>query len=182
MSTSTPHFTSGAVGTRDYAAPEVLSGIRKVDDALNSSLGRSTLLYNDHKLPKKSLGTCISSYGMVADSFSVGTTIHYMLTGVPAGTNVEDFMAVKNHPLVILARSLMKCFPKSNRKRAKTHRTSSDLPGNVRNLIRSLTHHDPGRRATVRSATRHPWIETSASTPPEVEHGGPIEYLKCGGD
>ena len=148
---------------------------------MNSSLGRSKL-YTDHKLPKQTLGACVSSYGMIADSFSVGVTIHYMLTGVPAGTNVEDFMAVKNHPSMILARYLMKCFPKSTRKRANTYRTSSDLPGNVINLIRGLTHHDSGRRATVRSATHHPWIETSASTPPEMEYGGPIEYLKCGGD
>jgi serine/threonine protein kinase len=126
---------------------------------------------------------------MVADAFSVGATIRHMVTGVPPNMDVEDFIARRNHPLMKLSRSLgRRCallLPSNGRKRrrrTKRYRSSADLPHDVRNLIHGLTHYDPRRRATVRSATRHPWLETSAGADdasPELEHGGPISYLKC---
>jgi serine/threonine protein kinase len=173
-------FTSGAVGTRSYAAPEILSGIRALADSMNSSLRRAKG-YSTQQVPNKTLGACVSSYGMVADAFSVGATIRHMVTGVPPSIDVEDFIAERNHPLMKLARSLRKRLLRNNRKRAKKYRTSSDILVDVRDLIHSLTYYDWRRRATVRSVTQHSWIKTSASTSPEVKHGGPIAYLKCGG-
>ena len=178
--TSRIFHTPGAVGTRDYAAPEILSGLRNVIDIMNSSLRRSKCC-TGRQLLKRSLTACASTYGMVADAFSVGATIRHMVTGVPAGSDVEAFIASKNHPISKMARSLKKRLKTSNRKRAKKYRTISDLPGDVRNLIRGLTHQDPMRRATVRSVTQHNWIKTSTTTPLDMGQGGPLAYLDCGG-
>lgn len=66
-----------ALGTRNYAAPEIMSGLRKVSSyiSLNSSShGKSN--NSSSKAGKKkakerrSLSECVSSYGMVADAFS----------------------------------------------------------------------------------------------------------------
>ena len=132
----------------------------------------------------RTLGACVSSYGMIADAFSVGATIRHMVTGVAPSENVEEFIAFKNRPLKLLMRSLKKRIQKDNPKRMKIYRTSSDLPDDVKDLIQSLTNSNAKQRATVRSATSHPWIKASALTTKrhEIEHGGPIVYLKCGGD
>ena len=136
---------------------------------------------------------CVSSYGMVADAYSVGATVRHMVKGVPPNVDVQDFIDARDHPLAKLGRCLGgRLLPgKRNRRwrraNGKRYRASSDLPGDVKGLIRDLTHYDSRRRATVRSMTRHPWIvETSSSSSsssscPEAEHGGPIAYLKCGG-
>mmetsp|Transcript_5338 Transcript_5338/g.13360 ORF Transcript_5338/g.13360 Transcript_5338/m.13360 type:complete len:110 (+) Transcript_5338:896-1225(+) len=107
-----------------------------------------------------------------------------MVTGVPPTISVEDFIASKNHPLKKLARSIKKCIKKDSQKRAKKYRQSFDLPAGVNELIQILTHYNAKRRATVRSVTRHPWIEMSAlpsqqAKGKELEHGGPVVYLKC---
>ncbi|KAL3806577.1 hypothetical protein ACHAXA_000283 [Cyclostephanos tholiformis] len=181
-----------AVGTRSYAAPEILSGIRSlvVDNLNSSSLRRSNnnkgRSFDDRFTPTpnptKTLGSCVSNYGMVADAFSVGATIRHMVTGVPPNVDVGDFMAWRDHPLMRLSRSLGRCIRRKDKRRRKKYRSCADLPLDARNLIHNLTHYDPSRRATVRSVTRHPWIETSgaeADAYPESGPGGPIAYLKC---
>ena len=56
-----------ALGTRNYAAPEIMSGLRRVasfSKLSSSSPGESELE------TKRSLAACVSNYGMVADAFS----------------------------------------------------------------------------------------------------------------
>lgn len=166
-----------ALGTRNYAAPEILSGIRNSFRSLNDSV---------HKRKKnKTLGACVSDYGMDADAFSVGSTIRHMVTGVSPGINVEEFIASKNQTLKKLARFLKKRVNKDHHKRVKTYRLSIDLPEDINDLIQILTHYRPSKRATVRSVISHPWIGISATLSPsqnernELEHGGPIVYLQC---
>lgn len=173
------------MGTRSYAAPEILGGIRNRRNVLNRSLSGSRSAHNKGR--KKTLGECVSSYGMIADAFSVGATIRHMVTGVPPSENVEEYIANKNRPLKLLIRSLKHRISKDNPKqRVKKYRMSSDLPEDVKDLIQNLTHSNAKRRATVRSATSHPWIKSSVSKSMigghEIEHGGPIVYLDCGGD
>ena len=100
---------------------------------------------------------------------------------------MEDYIANKNRPLKLLIRSLKHRISKDNPKqRVKKYRMSSDLPEDVKDLIQNLTHSNAKRRATVRSATSHPWVKSSVSKSMigghEIEHGGPIVYLDCGGD
>jgi hypothetical protein len=56
------------LGTRMYAAPEVLSGIKDVIQDIDSSCRRRLKR-------RKSSTNCTTNYGMVADAYSVGSTI-----------------------------------------------------------------------------------------------------------
>ena len=177
---------SGALGTKNYAAPEILTGIRSFADFMNASfhsLGGSQRGELKRRTQRKALAECVSDYGMVADAFSVGATIRYMVTGVHPSVNVDDFIYSRNHPVKKLLKKLKKSIKKSN-KRAKVYRTSEDIPIEVNDLIQELTHYDSRRRATVRSVTHHPWIDlpgnASSSHGKEMEHGGPIVFLKSG--
>lgn len=171
-----------ALGTRNYAAPEILSGVRRFADALDSSF--RSLNSSNHKpeTTTKPLGECVSDYGMVADAFSVGATIRHMVTGVPPSVNVEDFIASRNAPMKKLAKRLSKrlSFKKNDNKRSKKYRTSCDLPEEVEDLIQALTHYNSRKRATVRAVTGHPWIKLSHDDAKERMHGGPVVYLQCG--
>lgn len=56
------------LGTRQYAAPEILSGIKDVNPNFDSSCHR--------RLKRRNSNTkCTNNYGMVADAYSVGCTI-----------------------------------------------------------------------------------------------------------
>ncbi|KAL7533153.1 hypothetical protein ACHAWF_004361 [Thalassiosira exigua] len=156
-----------ALGTRNYAAPEILSGIRRIADVLSSPQDSLNESRRQRLLKKKTLGACVSSYGMVADAFSVGATIRHALTGVPPSVDVEEFIQSKNRPVKKLLKSIKKSVTKGKGKRAKRYRSSADLPPEVNDLIRVLTHYDSQVRATVRSVTRHPWIKM------QKERGGP---------
>lgn len=118
---------------------------------------------------------------MDADAFSVGATIRHMVTGVPPGEDVEEFMARKNRPVKKLVRSVSRRIGKKHHvKRSKKYRTGLDLPEEINDLVQSLTHYDSFKRATVRSVTKHPWIKVSAASGKELEHGGEVLFLKCG--
>ena len=134
------------MGTRSYAAPEILSGIRNLADSMNTSIRRQSMGYSAPlQRPKKALGVCVSSYGMVADAFSVGASIRHMVTGVPPSINVEDFIARKNHPFMKLARILTKRFRRNDRKRVQKYRTCSGQPGDIKDLIHCLAYHDSNK-------------------------------------
>ena len=167
--------------TRSYAAPEILSGIRNLADTLASSF-HSQRSGGAANRRRESLAECVSSYGMVCDAFSVGTTIRHMISGVPPDKDVEEFIAHKNRPLKRLLRS----FKKDEKKRAKVYRLgSSDIPTNAEDLIQVLTHYNPRSRATVRSVTNHSFLmqsgegEVTEYTPRKKEA---VVYLKCGGE
>lgn len=56
------------LGTRQYAAPEILSGIKDVNPNIDSSCHR--------RLKRRNSNTkCTNNYGMIADAYSVGSTI-----------------------------------------------------------------------------------------------------------
>lgn len=167
-----------ALGTRNYAAPEILTGVRSFADFMSSSI-RS---YGKNK-KRRALAEYVADYGMVADAFSVGATIRHMVTGVPPNINAEDFIASKNTPAKKLFKKLKRSFKKNNTKRPKKYRLGADLPAEVHDLIVGLTFYNAQMRSTVRSATSHPWIKQASHTPilrrRSLDHGGPIEYLKC---
>ena len=150
--------------TRSYAAPEILSGIRNLADTLTSSF-HSQRSGGAANRRRESLAECVSSYGMVCDAFSVGTTIRHLITGVPP-----------------------KSFKKNETKRAKVYRLDSGIPTNAKDLIQVLTHYNPRSRATVRSVTNHSFLMQSGEgevlksaeyTPRKKES---IVYLQCGGE
>jgi len=70
--------------------PLVLCG--RAADALTSSF-HSQRSGGAANRRRESLAECVSSYGMVCDAFSVGTTIRHSITGVPPDKDVEEFIA-----------------------------------------------------------------------------------------
>ena len=174
-----------ALGTRSYAAPELLSGLRRVAYVLNASLhSKSYICNSDEQAPGKqqrphSLSSTVSDYGMVVDAYSVGSTIRYMVTGVPPQHNdIDEYIASKNFPLKKIIRVLKKS------KIAKRYRSSEAVPMDVADLIQALRHRNSHKRATVRSATSHPWISelqvvSADYEPSPMDHGSLIEFLEC---
>lgn len=174
------------LGTRSYAAPEMLNGIRRIQQSISSSFHR-------RQTRRKSASECISDYGMVADAYSVGTTISHLVTGIPPNVNSDEFLASKNHPLKKFARKMKGRFSdKKKSTRAKKYRLKSDLPLDVSEVIRLLTHFDARRRCTVRYARSLPWIKgedeedsderESSAMHPLMNTGGPVHYLHCSED
>lgn len=56
-----------ALGTRNYAAPEIMAGLRRVSSVMKMD---SSFRSNGNAETKRSLAPCVSNYGMVADAFS----------------------------------------------------------------------------------------------------------------
>jgi serine/threonine protein kinase len=173
-----------AVGNRNYAAPEVTSKLKKFKDILNTSGGK--LFKNRKKAP---LAECVSDYGMIADAFSIGTTIRHMVTGVPPSISVEDFLAMKNNPVRLIGKQMKKVFPaKKNEKakRKKRYRSNGELPKPAIRLVLGLTHWNQMKRTTVREARAYEWVASSISAKEEhdkaADHGQGLKYLKCAYD
>jgi len=127
-----------AVGSRVYSAPEVRKGVREVP------LQNLT----------RTLSKFVSDYGMVADAFSVGSIIRYLLTGVPPDEQVEDVIAAQNHPLVLLCNCIL-----GNVQKTKRYRAARELPKEAARLVRGMTHPTAKKRTTVRAARLYPWID-----------------------
>jgi serine/threonine protein kinase len=146
-----------ALGNRDYAAPEILKGIKA-----NPT--------HEHALSDFS-----SDYGMVADAYSVGFTIRYMLTGVSPDQSVAEVIAADRSIGAKLSRWLgRKLGGKEQRKPRKKYRCTEDLPSEVVRLVKSMTHTDPKKRTTVRAARLYPWIDDAL---PESGRIDTIEFL-----
>lgn len=141
-----------AVGNRLYAAPEVTKNVKHIQPDVNVTLSEY-----------------VSYYGMMADAFSVGNTIKYMLTGAPPHENVNDLIALENSPIALLCA----CLSKSTEKHR--YRRMSEIPPEVVRLIRGMTHYDPGQRTSTRTARRYPWVDDILETePPSTQQ---VEYL-----
>lgn len=177
-----------AVGNRNYAAPEMLKGVRGFKKKLlNLSIsGGKNRELKMKQLHEQSLADAISDYGMTADAYSIGTTIRYMLTGVPPDVSISDFMADKNSTINVIGRKLKKKFSnKDKQKRKKRFKYTSQLPKEASNVVLGLTHWNERSRTTVRSARNFKWIQSSytmkneKSHPSSNDHRGEIDFLKC---
>lgn len=181
-----------AVGNRNYAAPEMLKGIRSFSKKNVLSLSSSGSGHGTkNELEKKkrheqSLADAISDYSMNADAYSVGTTIRFMLTGVPPDQSVNAFIAEKNSCMNILARKLKKAVAKDKDSiMKKRYRYTSQLPKEASQVVLGLTHWNERSRTTVRSARNFEWIQSSYTMkngkehPSSNNHHGEINFLKC---
>jgi len=172
-----------AVGTRKYADPSIFRSIRDNLNAsmrsMNSSMNRSRSSKKEQKL--KSFSPSIADYSLTADAYSIGCTIKQIVTGVPPGVSVSDFIAEKNRPFKLFLNAVKR----SKRKRPKKYRELSALPEPLADIIRQMTTIDSRKRLTVRAATHHPWIESSLVGDeddvmrPEAREGERIICLEC---
>lgn len=186
MSSSQSHKmirSLSAVGNRSYAAPELLKKVRKFPmksrhlQNLESSDNSDTVKKRKHEEP---LSEYVSDYGMTADAFSLGCTLRYMLTGVPPGQSVDEFIAEKNSPLNIIGRKLKKKFGKNRHTiRKKKYRYTKELPVEASRVVLGLTHWNEVQRTTVRSARNFEWVAQSYSLRDKPAIKGDLDYLHC---
>jgi len=137
-----------ALGNKFYAAPEVQKGVKDVSR-------------ENSKKPKKTLSNFVTDYGMVADAFSVGATIRYILTGVPPYENIDEVIRAQNNPLAKASRWVGRKMAKPDepKKKKKNYRKIKACPPEAVRLVLGMTHRDPKQRTTVRAARKYPWID-----------------------
>jgi serine/threonine protein kinase len=158
-----------AVGTKAFAAPEVTKARTKssTDEALTN---------------------CVSDYGFISDSYSVGSTIKVLLTGVPADvTDVMGFMSANSNPLLNILSTIFSCGKKN--KRRKRYKFLDETPKPARELIAKLMKIKAEERLAVPLAKDEPWIKGGCTKDdpvvilPEgdivVGHTDPVVCLRC---
>ena len=133
-----------AVGTRYYAAPEVMKYHKKTSN-------------------EEALTNFVSDYGFISDSYSVGSTIKVLLTGVPADvTDVMGFISSNSNPLMDILSAICSC-GKKNRARQR-YKFLDETPKPARELIRKLMQIEVDERLSVPLARDEPWIKGGCSS------------------
>jgi len=198
-----------AVGNRYYVAPEILRRMHsyaghtlnlshslsrldlsrstrsKTKSEINSSINDKS---SDNKKMKRKkhvpLSEKVADYGIIAESFSLGVTLRYIMTGVPPSYDINDYINFYNSPAVQMMRLISKLFTscsQNNQKgdttaantencdtnvidpsqlpsRKKRFRRTDEVPKEVRKLILGLTLWNEQKRTTIRAAQSSPWI------------------------
>jgi predicted transcriptional regulator len=115
----------------------------------------------------ETISNYVADYGLLVDSYSMGHTIRYMMTGVQPGTSIDDAIQKQQNIEngLLCCRKLLFCSSNKNKKqpqpqkRSVRYRQTEDLPGEVYILIRSLTELSQRNRISIRKARRTvPWI------------------------
>lgn len=150
-----------AVGNRSYAAPEIFKTIHKYSES-----------YANANTFSKPLSEYVSNYAMVVDAYSVGMTIRYLITGVPASEqNIDDYISMQNHPFLVASRKMKKLVNRAGKNekkkkivpRKKKFRSNVEIPKEIKSLIIGLTHVKEEERTTVRAAKYHTWFAAEVS-------------------
>lgn len=160
-----------ALGNRNYAAPEIQQGLKPNSQIGNLQAPPCSTDGSTHVMDN--LAQCVSSYGMLADAFSLGQTIQYAMSGVPPNRNIEEAIASENSFLRRIFSRRSKGGKETPRK--IKYRPLSDLPKQVTRLITGLTQTNMDKRTSVRSARRYPWIDDVFDS--KGPTGNRIDYL-----
>jgi hypothetical protein len=164
-----------ALGNRNFAAPEIVSKVEHEDN-------RGTIGRNDENGAvdlTETISEYVADYGLMVDSFSMGFTIRYMMTGVPPYMTEEDAIQEQES----LCRKLCGS-NKSSSRRSVHYRRMNELPGEVQRLIQHLSERSESNRVSIRKARRsYPWIsDVLAGIDKESEEQGhslgQISYLQ----
>jgi len=161
-----------ALGNRNFAAPEIINKVQ------HDRKGRSTNK-NDNAPGEitTTISEYVSDYGLMVDSYSLGFTIRYMMTGVPPYLTVSEAIAEQNSICNKLCGG-----NKNTTKRSVRYRTLEQLPNEVQWLIEDLTERSESDRVSVRTARRRcEWVaEVFDSAEQSEEQLAPlskIDYL-----
>ena len=161
-----------ALGTYDFAAPEISEEYRKKT--------------KDDVAKTKSLTKCIADYGLIADAYSLGTTLKECLTGVPASVDAMDVEAyMKKKSKQSLGSKLM-----GKKKRKRVFRKMTDLPSDAALLVNKLSERNAKNRITVREAQINRYIGGGMGDPVyklpqgdiKTNSGSKMVYLRCASD
>ncbi len=157
------------LGNRNYAAPEIVKKVREFSAQDKKEELQKDLERRSSKTTK-TISTFVADYGLLVDSYSMGHTIRYMMTGVQPGISVES--TIKKQQRSAMAKKVLSKFglDKTKKKKKKTQetkkaprkprfRSQEDLPGQVPLLIKNLTELSPYKRMSIRKARRNvAWI------------------------
>jgi serine/threonine protein kinase len=147
-----PIRAMSALGTLDYAAPEVKNSRDKCKGDV-------------------ALTDLVADYGLIADAYSVGCTIRELLTGVPAkeAKNEMDFMSSHQNSIDLVA--LFSCCTTSNnnssnkrKKRKRRYKWLDETPKLARELVLKMMNTKIADRLTVPSAREELWIKGGMSS------------------
>lgn len=149
-----------------FAAPEIINHVRDSDQY------RPRAEVNLEKVgdgnTTETISQFVADYGLLVDSYSMGHTIRYMMTGVQPGISVEDAIALQSGGLFALC-----CGNKSgndNQKRSVQYRSMDILPGEVLRLVGALTQISEKKRLSIRKARwNYPWITDVLQSQTEQE-------------
>ncbi|KAL7533310.1 hypothetical protein ACHAXR_005164 [Thalassiosira sp. AJA248-18] len=171
----TPIRAMSSLGTRAFAAPEVMNVRRKSDGDGDEAL-------SSH----------VSDYGFLADAYSIGCTIKVLLTGVPAEENETEFISSQGADAQLsIISTIFSCRKKGNRTRKKRYKLLLDTPKRARLLVWKLTKPISSDRLTVPKARNEIWIKGGINTDDPVVtlpmgdipagNDDPIKCLNCSG-
>ena len=163
----TPIRAMSALGTRDYAAPEVTNSRTKSDG-------------------DTALTEFVADYGLISDAYSIGCTIRVMLTGVPAKEKNEmAFMSSQGGALS----AIFSCCSTDRGMRKRRYKWLDETPKPARDLVLKLTSPVYAKRLSVPLAREELWIRggMTADDPVVALPAGdipagiddPIEFLTC---
>jgi len=132
----TPIRAMSALGTRDYAAPEVTNSRQKSDG-------------------DTALTDFVADYGLISDAYSIGCTIRVMLTGVPAKEKNEmTFMSSQGGALS----AIFSCCSTDRGKRKRRYKWLDETPKPARELVLKLMNPVYADRLSVPLAREELWI------------------------
>lgn len=163
-----------ALGTKAYAAPEILHDLRNKTE-------------EDIEMSREALTECVADYGMTADSYSVGWTIRVVLTGVPPNESVSDYVSKLEAEQYARESGCLSFCCGSKPIEKNNLRDTDEIPAEALHLVNSLTKRNMEERMTVREAQSHPYIKGSPNEQPyklpvgdiPAKHGDPVVPLRC---
>lgn len=168
------------LGNRNYAAPEIVNRVRRISPQDKRKERQKDLRQKSVSQSTKTISTFVADYGLLVDSYSMGHTIRYMMTGVQPGVSVEEIIKKQQRSRMVkkvLSKiGLRKKEEESENKtrRKPRYRLMDGIPGQAFLLIEQLTEVSPHKRISIRNARRKTdWISQVLSFQTQSsDHGG----------
>ncbi|OEU17491.1 kinase-like protein [Fragilariopsis cylindrus CCMP1102] len=136
----------GTLGNRNFAAPEIINKVKHATSEEKEG-GISSVT--------ETISEYVADYGLLVDSYSMGHTIRYCMTGVMPGESVEAAISTQNS----FCFKLCGGNKKDQGKRSVHYRLTSELSEELQDLIKNLTEVSEKKRVSIRKARRSsPWI------------------------
>lgn len=154
------------LGNRSYAAPEITEKIRPFTTQEKNKESKRLLMQPRTSKTTWTISNFVADYGLLVDSYSMGLTIRYMMTGVEPGTSVED--VIKKQQRSKKAGKVLKMVglkkKSKNGSRKPRYRLLEDIPGQLYLMVEELTKLVPQDRLSIRKARRtYTWISNVLS-------------------
>jgi serine/threonine protein kinase len=136
-----------ALGNRNFAAPEIINKVKHATPEEKEG-GTSSVT--------ETISEYVADYGLLVDSYSMGHTIRYCMTGVMPGESVEAAISTQNS----FCFKLCGGNKKDQGKRSVHYRLTSQLSEELQDLIKNLTEVSEKKRVSIRKEARRssPWI------------------------